>query len=264
MSLASLAVRFATIRALKGRTLAGENVFDSSIKAIDMLAASKTTPFVVVTTDDDQVAIEGRDLLAGDHRLELVIEIAVARKVKFENGEEELTISANDGGLEATLNILGWQIARELAAAGGEWGDMWRSLVMRVHSIASRRGADDTNGVRYAARQYVYTIDHIAEPLPGAAPADGDAWARIISALKADSEFSAIGQIIEAEIAAGELQPWERVRAALGLADDGAEWISNRPFEDGAPLAAVDLTDGFTVDAQTAEDADGPEGEGAA
>ncbi|WP_276200578.1 hypothetical protein [Chelatococcus sp. XZ-Ab1] len=259
MSLTSLAIRLATIRALKGRTLAGDNVFDSTIKALDALAPEATTPFIIVTTDDDQFAIEGRDLLAGDHRLELVIEIATAKKLAVEDGPDVLTIPASDAGLEASLNILGWQIARALAADGGEWSDLWRSIVVKVHSIASRRGADETNGVRYAARQFIYTVDHIAEPLPGTAPHEGDAWARIIAALKADPEFGSIGRIVEAEIVSNELQPWERVRAALGLADDEATWISDRPFEDGAPLAALDLTDGFTIDAQTAADADGPE-----
>lgn len=261
MSLVSLALRLATIRALKGRTFAEDRVFDSRIEAIDTLAVNETAPIVIVTTDDDEATIEGRDLLAGDHQHELVIEAAVWTKVATEKDDEVLVIPATDAGLEASLNILCYQITRALAADGGEWGDLWRTIVMRAPKIVSRRGADDTNGVRFAARQIIYTVDHIAEPLPGRMPAEGDAWARILGMLKADPEFAPIGKIIEAEIMAAELMEWETVRAALGLPNDAAGWISQRPvkIDEEEPLVAVDLTDGFTLDDQTATDADGPE-----
>lgn len=234
MSLASLAIRYATLRALKGRTYAGENVFDSKIEPINLIASGGHEFAIVVTTDDDDVKIEGRDLIASDHQLELVIEVAATAKltVKTDEGEdaEALTIPATDAGLEASLNLIGWQIARALSAGGGNWGDLWRSLVMKVHSISSRRGADDANGVRYAARQYVYKIDHIAEPEPGVAPAD--LWARTVSMLKADPEFGAIGRIVESMVSADQPEPWERVRASLGLANDASGWISEIPIVD--------------------------------
>lgn len=265
MSLVSLAVRYATIRALKGRTYAGENVFDSKIEPINLVAENGADFAIVVTTDDDDVKIEGRDLIAGDHQLELVIEVAATAKltVKTDEGEdaEALTIPATDAGLEASLNLIGWQIARALSASGGVWGDLWRSLVMKVHSISSRRGADEANGVRYAARQYVYKIDHIAEPEPGIAPAAGDLWARAITMLKADPEFGAIGRIIENTITADTPEPWERVRASLGLANDASGHFSEWPFvpEDVSKLHEVETTDGWLLDKEAAEAGDGPE-----
>lgn len=261
MSLVSLALRLATIRALKGRTFAEDRVFDSRIEAIDTLAMNETAPIIIVTTDDDEVAYEGRDLFAGDHKHDLVIEAGVWTKVSTEKDGDLLIIPATDAGLEASLNIFCYQIARALAGDGGEWGDLWRSIVTSVPKGSSRRGADDTKGVRFAARQLIYTVDHIAEPMPGRMPAEGETWFRILEMLKADPEFAAIGKIIETEIAAVSLMPWEQVRAALGLADDEATWVSERPvaIDEEVPLDAVELTDGFTVDAATAADADGPE-----
>lgn len=262
MSLASLAIRLATIRALKGRTFAEDRVFDSAIQPIDLVAADTKQSVIIVTTDDDDATVEGRDLIATDHQLELVIEVAVASKHTVQVGEgetaEALTIPATDAGLEASLNLIGWQIARALSADGGEWGDLWRMMVSRVHTITSRRGADDDNGVRYAARQYVYKIDHVADPEPGADPVY--VWARAIAMLKADQQFEAYGKIIEATITADQPEPWERVRASLGLADDASDWIADKPLVDDAdPLSAVEIEGGFTVDAEKAEAADGPE-----
>lgn len=265
MSLSSLAIRYATIRALKGRTYAGANVFDSQIEPLNLIGKDGKDFAVIVTTDDDDVKITGRDLIAGDHQLELVIEVVATARltVKTEDGESEeaLTIPATDAGLEASLNLIGWQIARALSADGGEWGDLWRGLVMRVHSISSRRGADEANGIRYAARQYVYKIDHIAEPEPGITPAGGDLWARAIAMLKADPEFGAIGKIIENTVTANEPEPWERIRASLGLANDASGHFSEWPFvpEDVSKLHEIETTDGWLLDKDTAEGGDGPE-----
>jgi hypothetical protein len=51
MSLVCLAHRFATVRALRGTTLAATRVIDSSILAVDAVAKDETRPFVVGYTD---------------------------------------------------------------------------------------------------------------------------------------------------------------------------------------------------------------------
>lgn len=264
MSLASLAIRLATIRAIKGRTFAGENVFDSKIEPINLVIGEGGKSFaIIVTTDDDNVSIEGKDLFAGDHRLELVIEVAATAKLTVETGEgeetEAISIPATDAGLEVQLNLIGWQIARALAAGGGEWGDLWRKIVMKVHSVSSRRGADEADGVRYAARQYIYQIDHIAEPEAGAAPSH--IWEQIVSMMKADSEFGAIGRIVEATISGDPTEPWERSRAALGLANDASGHFADWPFvpEEISKLKEIEIADGLVLDEDVAEAADGPE-----
>lgn len=261
MSLVSLALRLATIRALKGRTFAEDRVYDSKIETIDTLAVNETAPIIIVTTDDDEVDIEGRDLFAGNHKLELVIEVAAWTKVSTEKDGEVLVVPATDAGLEITLNLICYQITRALIGDGGEWGDLWRRIVTNVSSVKSRRGADNTEGVRYAARQLIFTVDHIAEPLPGEMPGEHDAWHRILTMLKADPELDPIGKIVEAEIQSSQLMPWQKVRASLGLADDEATWVSEQPvkIDEEVPLNEIEVEGGFLINAQTATDADGQE-----
>lgn len=267
MSLTALAVRIATIRALKGRTFAEDRVFDSKINPVNLVAKNETKPVIIVTTDDDNIDITGKDLRAGDHKLELVIEIAVTQKVEVEidNGQttEVVTIPSSDAGLEATVGLIGWQIAKALSADGGVWGDIWRVLVTNVHSISSRRGADDKNGVRYAARQYIYSLDHVNEPTPGEQLGDGDIWKRVLDTMKGDHELSGLAKLIEAEISGGDYLPWEIARGELGVANDVAEIIGTKPvkIDEIVPLSAIDLTDGFTVDQQSANEIEGPEHE---
>ncbi|ELT46876.1 hypothetical protein [Brucella intermedia] len=263
MSLVALVIRIATVRALRGRTFAEELVFDSKINPVNLVAKDKERNVIVVTTDDDNVDITGRDLRAGDHKLELVIETAVTQKasVNVADGEtaEVATIPATDAGLETTVGIIGYQIAKALSADGGVWGDIWRTLVTKVHSISSRRGADDANGVRYAARQFIYVIDHINEPTPGEKPSG--VWVKVLDAMKTDPDLAKLAKIIEAEISGGDYLPWEIARGQLGLANDETDIIGSKPvgIAEIVPLAAVETSDGFTVDEQKAVEVDGPE-----
>lgn len=258
MSLVSLALRLATIRALKGATYAGERVFDSMVSPADLVAIGKQQTIIIVTTDDDDISIQGRDFMAGDHSLELVIEVAAASKlvveIEGESNEEIITIPASDAGLEASLNFIGWQITKALSASGGEWGDLWRTIVMKVLSVTSRRGADERSGVRYAARQYVFKVDHIAEPQPGTPVREGDAWHRIVQMMLADHEFSSFGKIIEGFVTGNEADQWKAYQMALGLADDETGVFPEKPLVDGAEkLAAVNFGDGFILDEKSAD-----------
>lgn len=263
MSLVALVIRIATVRALRGRTFAEELVFDSKINPVNLVSKDEQRNVIVVTTDDDNVDITGRDLRAGDHKLELVIETAVTQKASVDvaDGEatEVVTIPATDAGLETTVGIIGYQIAKALSADGGIWGDIWRTLVVKVHSISSRRGADDANGVRYAARQFIYVLDHIAEPTPGEKPSG--VWVKVLDAMKADPEFAKLAKVIEAEISGGDFLPWELARGHLGLANDETDIIGSKPVEisEIVPLAAVEMTDSFSIDEQKAVEVDGPE-----
>ncbi|KAB0538190.1 hypothetical protein HNQ68_001968 [Pseudochrobactrum saccharolyticum] len=267
MSLTALAVRFATIRALQGRTFAEDRVFDSKINPVNLVASKESKPVIIVTTDDDNIDITGKGLRAGNHKLELVIEIAVTQKVtvEVENGDttEVITIPSSDAGLEATVGLIGWQIAKALSADGGYWGDIWRTLVTNVHSISSRRGADDENGVRYAARQYIYSLDHVEEPTPGESPCVGSAWDKVLIAMKADADYAGVAKLIEAEITGGDYLPWQIARGHLGVADDVAVIMGTKPvkIDEIVQLAAVDLTDGFTIAEQRAGELEVPENE---
>ncbi len=65
MSLVALVIRIATVRALRGRTFAEELVFDSKINPVNLVSKDEQRNVIVVTTDDDNVDITGRDLRAG-------------------------------------------------------------------------------------------------------------------------------------------------------------------------------------------------------
>ena len=81
MSLARLAMRIAAARALRGATLADARVYDSAIAPIDQTIAEERQPILIVTTDDHEMGVTGRDLFQGHIACDLVVEAAIAARV---------------------------------------------------------------------------------------------------------------------------------------------------------------------------------------
>ena len=92
MSLARLAMRIAAARALRGSTLAEGRVYDSAILPIDETIAAERQPILIVTTDDHELEVTGRDLFHGNVSCDLVIEAAIARNTSARaSAEAELS-----------------------------------------------------------------------------------------------------------------------------------------------------------------------------
>ena len=113
MSLTRLVMRLAAARALKDRTLAGARVFDSAVDPIDQTIAAQRLPLLVLTTDEHELDVTGRDLGSGTHRCDLVIELAIASRVV--NGGVKLGHGAAQNwvtlGLRGTRVMSGGQSA---------------------------------------------------------------------------------------------------------------------------------------------------------
>jgi hypothetical protein len=265
VNLTAIAVRIAAVQALTGATFAAGRVFDSSFDQIDTLALNTKMPVITVLTDDDKLTIAGRDVLAADRDLQIVIEIAVATRLVVAQGGEDIEaieVPPTDANLEATVNIMGRQALRALFAADGFWADLFRSFVTSVKTIESVRGAEVKNGIRYAARALVITVDTIADPPFGQPPEEGTPWAVIIASMKADARLAKLGALLEAE-ASGAAADWKVAKAALGLTADEALAMGIVPLveDDGQAEPATQFIveqDGFAdfiVDASNADQA---------
>lgn len=250
MSLAAFALRLSAIQALRGATYAGERVFDSTIDPIDFLAQQERQPFIVVSTEDEEADIEGRDLLYPSRKIALLIEFGLASKVDA----GDIDIPHTDAGLEASLNIMHRQIMRALTI-GGAWADLFREFSPRIEKLVSRRMADaPKQGARFALRQVVLTCDTLADPDYGAAPEAGTAWARLLSAMDGDPELADFATVLRDAIIGDPLPSWRRRQAALGISEAGLAAIGLAPVfehaaEDQEPAAATEATlDGMGVE----------------
>jgi hypothetical protein len=235
MSLARLAMRIAAARCLRGATLAEARVYDSAIAPIDQTVAEERQPILIVTTDDHEMEVTGRDLFHGNVSCDLVIEAAIAARVEFqagEDGETMIAIPHTDEGMELALDMMEHQVMEALTRERCDWSRVWMKLVPRISRRLSRRGASVEKGVRFAARQIVLTCDLIEPPTNGAAIGDGTAWADLLSAMEEDTDLAPIAQMLRAEIEGAPLADWRRAANMLGIHLETADAIGLGPMLD--------------------------------
>ena len=197
-----IALRMATVEALKGKTEVGDNVLDSEIGALDVTAdgqlrTDQPAPFISVyvesaTMGDDRLG-GGADLRAL-HRsgpTALIIEYGITAAMTVPNedtGASEVMqgIPTTDAAFEFFLDLVGRQIVNALSDPKSEWAELWKGLSESVAKIERKRTADATNGVRIAAHQLVITLDLRPDPVFGEPIAPTSIWAKFFAKLQAD------------------------------------------------------------------------------
>lgn len=196
MSLARLALRVSAVEALRGRTMVGENVRDSDIGSIDIgadgsLRTDEDRPFILVYTDAGRANDTPLRDLHANGEIDLVFEFGVATPMMTtdpETGESVLagtTVPATDEALEMALDIIDREIASVLAGEGA-WPTIWKRLSNGVVKIERRRAVNAEQGVRFAARQMVVTLNARPDPVMGVPLAETSPFRMFADALGAD------------------------------------------------------------------------------
>lgn len=193
--LSRLAVRLATVEALKGKTFVGANVLDSHISALDVAAdeslrTDQERPFLSVYIDHSKV--EDGLALRALHRsgvTDLVIEAGIAvtmTETDQETGESQIVgigIPATDPAMEFYLDCVGRQVASALDDPNSDWAELWKGLSSSVLKVERRRTSDGS-GTRIAAHQLVITLDLLPDPVFGEPVAETSVWSKLLAALE--------------------------------------------------------------------------------
>lgn len=194
--LGRIALRIATVGALRGKTLVGDNVLDSQIGALDVagdgsIRTDQEKQFISVYTDGGKVesGIEYRGL----HRsgaTELTIETGVTASMAVtdpETGASEVIpgLPATDPAFEFYLDVVGRQIVNALTDPDDEWAELWRGLSSGIVAIERKRTSDAASGTRIAAHQIVVTLELLPDPVFGEPVAATSIWARFFAKLQA-------------------------------------------------------------------------------
>jgi hypothetical protein len=191
MSLARLALRLATIEALRPTaavlagmgfpTIAGIQVLDSSVEPIEDLKPDQAQPIIGVYTEHD-------DGMAGQKRggppflstVDLVFEISVVVKVASGSDPTVFVVAdpETDSELEASLDLLEAQI--KFVLLYGPTGQIWQSIAHnKVHSPRSVPHRSSEEGRRLAKRTMTWRVevqDYCFDPAPVVAPTGFDVF----------------------------------------------------------------------------------------
>lgn len=248
MSLARAMLRLITTQALTDRTVAGPAVSDSSLAPIDARVTSDNRPEIVVYTDDHESETRGRAaLLAEDSSCELVIEIVVTGMmpvmVDGQDGEaeERVVIPYVDSGLAFTLDLIERQVLAELTGGTSIWAQLWRDFVPSVRKRLSRQGGSAKDGVRFAARQIVLTVDLLHEPMPGQVMPQESAWLRALDQMDATPELAVLARVVRTQITEAGSADWRTDAAALGLNLSTMDELGHAPAGGVADMVQLEV-----------------------
>lgn len=223
-----LALRLATVRALRGRTLAGDNVLDSDMAPIEDIALEYPQPVIVVYTDDGKFMSSGRDLFvtSGDARVDvgfqsLVIEIVITQRMTMRDDDgntiEGAVPPVLDAALEFNLDIIERQIYAALMDAdpAAPWAEMWRRFVFGIGDRDSQRGSSKQDGLRLAGRQIKLSVTMPRDPAPGAPV--GPLWSSFLALAATDAGLTPLLPMINACLAGTPLPPGLQTARKFGL-----------------------------------------------
>jgi len=241
MSLNRLALRLATVLALRGQTTAGDRVWDSRIGEIDDLAAREAQPFILVYVDDEEAAGDATALRKSQRSVSLTIELAMGIFSSSQDGFE-LLMPATDAQLEVALDVLEMQVLDALQEVASAARDLWAALVQSIEAVRIRRGAwsDDDRATRHAAR-----LIEMRVRIPRDPPATGQATPlmdQLITLLEQqpDSVLADMAVAIREQAERQPGRPSHQVMAALlGASRSVAEALMIDPdHQDGYAFAA--------------------------
>lgn len=237
-----IALRIAVQEALRGRTLAGENVLDSQIAALDLdadgsLRTDQDRPFLSVYTDSGTVgAGNGLGMLFGEPSIELVIEAGIsAAMVEIDEATGATTIIGvglppTDAGMELSLDVMMRQVADALTDPANDWAELVRSLLTDISGIERSRVGQVANGTRLAAHELRIRAGMVQDPVQGANLA-GTTFETFLAALGASEAPHLLAVKANIEAAIGGLgADWEAVQRELGLSNGQSHALGLRPL----------------------------------
>lgn len=241
--LTRIALRIALQEALRGATLAGDNVLDSQFTALDLdadgnLRIDQDRPFISVYTDGGRIGAGNGflSLFGDDPTVELVIEAGISAAMVEEDREKGITniigigLPDTDANMEISLDLMMRQVADALVAPDNAWADLARELMGNVSSIERSRIGQKQNGTRVAAQEVRIMAGLLADPAKGA-DLTGTIYAKFLAALaaSADARLHKIKTAFETALA-GAAVDWKLVQRELGLTDGQSVALGGRPL----------------------------------
>lgn len=269
MSLLRPIIRWTAIAALRQRTWAEDRVFDSDNRPLGEAIVNKKNPdgspmkkpYIVVFTDNDlRNEITSTEIYTVHRNLNLILEIGVASAIAGEANSIVVNFPATDSGMEIAVDITESQaLAAVMGDPRSKWGELLRRMVPHVERIAAGRGANATEGKRWAARQVTLTLDTISDYPPGVPIPEGHPIRDFIALARSEPDA---GDIVEAanliENLVNDPEPgpsWEQAQSWMGLTKRGIRAIGLAPLVDTPAGASLTVQEGLgdVVDPLTKE-----------
>jgi hypothetical protein len=238
MSVVRACIRLAAVAALRDRGWADVAVADSDNRPLEAGVKETPAPYIVVFTDDDNVSdIDGRDVQGGTRALALIVEFGLSAPLPpietQDRKPQRVATPPTDAAYELSLDAMDMLIVNALVHdPRSAWGEHFRALTMNVTALDGRRGGQVEKGVRWAARQRIFTIQPIADPVPGDPLAATHPVSKFLAALDSSPAALDVGgarAFIDDMLSPASDWSWRRAQAHLGITESEARGIGVAP-----------------------------------
>eukprot|EP00903_Cladosiphon_okamuranus_P001615 g1613.t1 len=221
----------AAVLALKGNTLAEDNVLDSEIGVLTEDAEglnirNKKGRFIAVYTDDAQAKPDEQRVLHDNGIVDLCIEYGVTDTM-FEEVEDPVSgekfvqvipgIPHADRIHEFYLDLLGRQIKMNLSAGSNRAAEVFRDLFTKIVRVKTERAGSARKTERVAAQKLTISLEAMQDPqFLGDVP-DGGPFSNFLELLAGgDADDQTLGELIRNQIP-DTPDDLEKIRARNGL-----------------------------------------------
>lgn len=257
-------LRWLTVRALLGRTWAGDRVFDSPSTPADIRTERERDPFIAVYVDESDADMkyvvndsqyQDPSLLFSGGTATLVIEVGVASAVKFVDGQPQqdpdrpvpagatvTQLNATDEGLEANIAFITHQVGQTLLSTSqsNPWAELWRMLTGgKIESMVIRRGGPAADArteaarPRYASRVTVIKTGLLGVPARGemVTPEKWPFFYKFFATTENDPLMGDLAKIIRAHIEqpTGQMPEWRLAQKYLTVPEDAVRALGIAP-----------------------------------
>lgn len=246
--LVRILLRICLQEALRGRTLAGDNILDSNFSAVSFddagqLKTDQDQPFICVYTDGSKSSGAGlRGLLNGGDT-QVVIEAAISSSMAVVDPETgasvtEVGLPDTDAALELQLDFLVHQIFSAVTADDNEWGKLATSLLLDTPTFERSRIASAAGGARIAGHELRLTVRLIDDPICNDDLSDSS-FAKVLQQLGAGTNTTHIrlAELISEHLS-GTLVDYQRVQRLAGHSAETTSALGLGPL---VPLTSGDL-----------------------
>ena len=238
MNLSMDALRWVTVKALRGRTWAGLAVYDSPGQPADLRMETERAPFIGVFTDDAdfdlaaEPSANAESLYDGGGTVYLVIEVSVAGQMEdvptraeeedadpidpdFDRAVKDRgTLAATDAALEARIGFIARQAVDALCAPDNPWAELWRMLAPGRGKVSIRRGGSGQDpdqpaqAVRFASRIIRIDCQVLAEPVRGEPQPEGGFWRMFLEAAAHDADLAGLADVVSDHLEDANVENW--------------------------------------------------------
>ena len=237
MSVVRQLIQISAVEAVRGKTLAGNDVFDSMIDDVTGLLKDKARPLMIFSVEECHQKSAGqgeRGFLNRTTVLKFMVQLAVASGKEIRDGDDVVILTSigdSDAAHEATLNILDREWRTALHDESNPWTQVFRGLVLGVGNMEDRRGADPETGRKHAARYLVADLSVIAEPMPGEELPSAIEQGLSLMEADDDAAYREVARNFRRLLGAGADKPdWQKLQSRLFLSDKALLALGHGPL----------------------------------